>query len=492
MNDMSNLRRYAFLVLSALAMNGCVTARRAHDVPVPKVPGAWSRSAEPERQIDMDALSRWWTTFDDPVLTSLVERTVVGNFDLRTAVSRVRQARAQANAARADLFPSVAAGASMTASHTGSTGGLPQPSAVQRSYHAGVDLSWEPDFFGGTRSAIDAATATAEARGADLQDVLVTVVAEAAGQYIRIRSLQERVAVAEANQRLQDEAYEIAGFRLQAGLTTDLDVQLARSNVESTGALIASLQLDLAQAFHALATLLGQDPASLDQELTNTVRIPEAPLSVAVGVPADAVRRRFDVRSAERRLAAQAADVDATRAQLYPRFALTGSIGLESLKIASLFVPGASFWRATPSVNWRLFDRRQLQQNLLARTEGETQASIEYEATVLSALREVEDALVAYTQERVRRERLTNASEASQQAADLALQLYNSGLRDFRDVLDAQRSLLTLQDQLAFSRGSVSANLVQLYRALGGGWAALTALPNAPDALQTPADKAIQ
>jgi outer membrane protein TolC len=218
----------------------------------------------------------------------------------------------------------------------------------------------------------------------------------------------------------------------------------------------------------------------LNTELSSPAPIPAAPLEAALGVPADALRRRPDVRSAERQFAAQAAQVNVARADLYPSFRLAGSIGLESLSIAKLLVPGAGFWSANPSASTRLFDRRQLRENLVVQSEREEQAARSYETTVLRALQEVEDGLTALAQEQVRRGHLASAANAAQQAADLSLQLYNTGLRDFRDVLDAQRSLLTLQDSLTSSGATVSSDLVRLFKALGGGWNAAAMLPENP------------
>jgi NodT family efflux transporter outer membrane factor (OMF) lipoprotein len=431
-------------------------------------------------------LSRWWEGFGDEQLTALIRRAVEGNLDVRTAISRVREARATMRSARVSLQPSIDATASARGSGTrseaagGQTGGAGSQAGfggTTQSYSAGFDASWELDVFGGIRSAVDAATATADARDADLQDVLVSLSAEVALDYIDIRSLQRRIELTQTNVGLQQQTLELTQFRAQAGLATDLDVQQARSNVESTRAQIASLEGQLGRAIHAIAVLLGRAPADLTNELAPPGPIPEAPIAAAVGVPAETLRRRPDVRSAERQLSAQFAQVNAARADLYPSFRLAGSIGLESLSIARLFVPGAAFWSANPAASTRVFNRRQLRENLVVQGERQEQAARLYESRVLVALQEVEDALVSLAQEQTRREHLTAATDAAQQAADLSLQLYTAGLRDFRDVLDAQRSLLSLQDTLASSHATVSSELVRLYKALGGGWDAAAMLP---------------
>ena len=252
---------------------------------------------------------------------------------------------------------------------------------------------------------------------------------------------------------LQEETLDLTQLRQQAGLGTDLEVQQALANVETTRAQIASLEAQLERTVHALSVLVGQPPRAFAAELSAPGPIPVAPLTVAVGVPADVIRRRPDVRGAERQLAAQFAQVNVARADLYPTFRLAGSIGLESLSIAKVLLPGASFWSASPSVNTRLFNRAQLRENLAVQSERQTQAAVTYESRVLGALQDVEDSLTSLVQEDVRRGHLSAAANAAQQAADLSLQLYTAGLRDFRDVLDNQRSLVTLQDSLRDEHG---------------------------------------
>ncbi len=469
------MNRALVAVVLAAATWGCALARHPHVQATATVPSAWSRDVSTGKSsVDRDALADWWTTFDDPVLSRVVDEAISGNLDVRTAVSRVRQARAQVEVDRANLLPSVTVSGGATANRSAeeALGDLVIPATVQRSYDVTASASWEADVFGRLQSTVNSAVNSAGAQAASLQDVLVATVGDAATDYIKLRELQERIAIATANRATQQETLDIARFRVQAGLTTQLDVEQARSNLESTEASLASLRMQTSQQLHALAILLGVPPASLDEELEDSTGIPESPSTIAFGVPAETIRRRPDVRAAELRLAAQSWQVDATRGDLYPKFTLTGSIGLETLKIASLFLPGSSFWQVSPAVSWKAFDRRQIRQNIAIQGELETQSAIAYESTVLGALKDVEDALVAYAEESNRRAHLGDAVDAAQSAADLSLRQYNSGLHDFRDVLDAQRTLLSLQDQLASSRSSLSQDLVRLYRSVGGGWAA--------------------
>lgn len=472
MNDLRHVP-FASLTLVVVAFAGCAV-RQPYVAPVPAPPAAWSAPA-PAAASGPD-LATWWEAFGDPTLTSLVRRATAGNLDVRTALSRIREARASARSARAPLRPAVDASGSARVSGTGSdsrSGGVESGiGGTTQSYSLGLDASWELDLFGGIRSGVDAAEATADARAADLQDLLVSLAAEVALDYIDVRALQQRLAIAQSNVTLQQETLDLTRFRQQAGLGTDLEVQQALSNIASTRAQIATLEGQLAQTLHALSVLLGQPPSALNAELGAPGPVPTAPIAVAVGVPAETLRRRPDVRSAERLFAAEWARTNVARADLYPSFRLAGSIGLESLSLARLLVPGARAWSASPSVSTRLFNRQQLRENLAIQNERQAQAAVTYEARVLGALQDVEDSMTALASEQARRDQLAAAADAAQQAADLSLQLYTAGLRDFREVLDAQRSLLSLQDSLASSGAAVSTDLARLYKALGGGWSA--------------------
>lgn len=475
----SRLRAIAFLAVGVLTVTGCAARSVVPEVPQPAVPPAWTQGTDV--RTDDESLASWWNAFSDPVLTDLIARAVRSGTDVRTATSRIREARATVRSTRGGRRPSVDGTASGRVSQAGDTGVRQSgfdDGGVSQSYSLGLDASWELDLFGATRARLDAASVTQQARVEDLRDVLVSVSAEVALDYVDLRSSQQRLAIATSNLALQQEALELTRFRQQAGLGTEIEVQQALSNVESTRAQMASLEQQVTEGIHALSVLLAQPPGALIEELRDSRPIPMAPLAVAVGVPADAIRRRPDVRSAERQMAAQAYQVSAARADLYPTFRLAGSIGLEALSIGRLLLPGASAWSVSPSVSSRLFNREQLRQNVVIQSERRTQVALTYEARVLAALQEVEDSLTAFAQEQVRRDHLAAAAAAQQQAAELSLQLYMTGLRDFRDVLDAQRTLLTLQDSVASSTALVATDVVRLYKALGGGWQAEAMLPD--------------
>ncbi|BAU49195.1 RND transporter [Sulfurifustis variabilis] len=458
-----------------LALGGCVTVGPDYAPPATQAPEAWRAGAAAGASAaptDPATLARWWSVLQDPVLTRLIERAASGSLDLRQAQARVREARARRGIASADRFPTLAAAASASRVRGSEETGT---GATTELYAAAFDARWELDLFGSKRRALESATAGLEASVADAQDVYVSLLAEVALNYVEVRSFQTRLAIAEANLGTQTETYDITRWRAQAGLTTELDVQRARFNLEQTRAEIPSLRSGLEQAKNRLAVLLGERPGALAPELDAPAAIPVVPAEVAVGVPADVLRRRPDVRAAERRLAAQTAEVGVAAAARYPGFALLGSIGLEALTGSRLFTSAARTSTAAANASWTVFDAGRLRRNVEVQGALAEQALIGYEAAVLTALNDVENALVAFGEEQARRAALVDATRAAELAANLATQQYNAGLIDFQVVLDAQRSLLSLQDRLAASEGEVSSNLIRLYKALGGGWTPLAA-----------------
>lgn len=463
-------------------LHGCTTVGPNYQPPEPIVPAAWRRDAVATPAAvapaaAAPALSQWWTIFHDPLLTELVARAQAENRDVRQAEARLRQARAQRGLAAADRQPTLAAGASAGRNHSHSeTGGGVSSSLFTNTF----DASWEADLFGGRQRAVEAASATMEAAAAQLADVQVSLVAEVALNYVSWRSYQQRLSLTEANLATQTATYDLTRWRQQAELVTQLDVDQARMSLEQTRAALPALRTGLTQADHQLAILLGQTPGSLSAPLAAPQPVPMAADAIAIGVPADALRRRPDVRSAERQLAAQTAQIGVAAAARYPDFTLSGSIGLEALTPGGLYTAGTRTAQAALRAGWTLFDGGRVRQKVAIQTALQEEALGAYEAAVLTALREVEDALTAYANERTRRQALLEAATAGQSACALARERYASGLADFQAVLSSQQSLLTVQDALASSDATVTSDLIRLYKALGGGWENATPSANTP------------
>jgi multidrug efflux system outer membrane protein len=424
-----------------------------------------------------ETLAEWWTTFNDAKLTHLIERAVKANLDLKKARAQVREARARRGIAEAGFLPSLNGSGSATWTHTTGNGNASVTGATgSQLYSASLDASWELDIFGGVRRSVEAAQGDLQASDENLRNVLVSLLSEVALNYFDVRTYQDRLNVAESNLQSQTETLELTQWRYQAGLTDELAVQQARYNVENTHSQIPVLRTGLDAAMNRIAVLLGNQPGAVHAELDQAEPVPEPPLQVAVGIPADLLRRRPDVRQAERELAAQTARIGVATADLYPKLTLGGSIGLEAFSLTNLS-SGAMSLSGGPSITWAIFKGGAIRQNIELQSALQEEALVHYESVILSALEEVENALRAYVETQERKKSLSDATQAAQKAAELAQQKYQAGLTDFTSVLDAQRSLLSLQEQLTISNGNVSANLVRVYKALGGGWTSLSGSP---------------
>jgi len=453
----------------ALVAAGCKAVGPDYVPPALTLPPAWGAAAVPPASTnDAAALSQWWTVFNDPVLSEFVERAQHNNLNVRQAEARLRQARAERSLARAERLPTVDANASASRSRSSEKAGSGRTTS---GYNAGFDASWEADLFGAKRRADESAEASLEAAREDLRDVLVSLVSEVALNYVSCRAYQIRLDITETNLAAQTETYAITRWRQQANLVTQLDVDQARVSLEQTRAGIPALKTGRDEAVHELATLLGEAPAALQPLLTRGLpSVPVAEKELAVGVPADVVRRRPDVRKAERELAAQTAEIGRAEAARYPDLTLSGTVGLEALKKGDLFAWGARTASGALTAGWTLFDGGQIRQKVAVQTAMQEEKLGAYEASVLTALKEVENALVAYANEQDRRRALRDAEEAGRSAFKLARDKYASGLVDFQTVLSTQQSLLTVQDTLASSEAEVTSDLIRLYKALGGGW----------------------
>ena len=459
---------FGFLgVTSAVALlAGCASLVLPDSrLPQTPVPSAWSVQP-PSGSVGLaqpvTPLAQWWQRFNDPQLTQLVTQTLQSNTSLRSAQASLQQARAQVDVQSAGLLPSVGTSASAQRSRASNNTGS--------SFQAGFDASWEPDVFGRLRSGVSASAADAQAAEASLADVQVSLAAETAVNYIELRGLQQRLAIARSNLASQQETLQITQWRLQAGLTTSLVSEQARAAAEQTAAQIPVLESSLAQSRHSLAVLTGQPPAALNARLEATAMVPLPPDDLAWDIPAQTLRQRPDVRAAEHRVAAAAARVAQADAARYPDFSLSGTLGLRALTVGALTAGNAVTSSLAAGVTAALFDGGAARAQVRSQEAALEQVRVAYEATVLAALKDVEDALVALQGNRERLQRLQAAADAAANAALMAQQRYASGLIDFATVLETQRTQLSAQDSVATTVASVAADHVRLYKALGGGW----------------------
>ena len=474
------------VLLAALSLLAACTVGPDYEPPdlTTTVPDQWHTAVETEMTADTTDLELWWLTFNDPLLTDLIRRAEFGNLDLQAAVGRVAEARAIRGIANGRYWPDIILGGAYSyqklsenglqgaqAGQPGDPGGTELLKEPFESWSAGLSMSWEIDLFGRIRRTVEASDAQLQASVEDYRDVLVTLYAEVGGAYVDARTFQTRLDFAEQNVESQRNSLELTRDRFNAGLTSALDVAQAEQNLAQTESTIPSLEIGLEAGLNRLAVLLGEAPGTLHEELQAYSGLPEPDDKVAYGIPADLLRRRPDIRQSERLLASQTARIGIATADLYPTLSLGGSIGLEALDFENLAEGSSLFWSLVPQISWPIFTGGKIQNRIRAEEARTQQALAAYEQTVLHALEEVQNSLVAYGQEKQRKDRLLEAVRASQRAVDLVQTQYVSGLTNFQNFLDAQRSLFRQQDELAESAGQVVNNLITLNRSLGGGWA---------------------
>lgn len=474
-----------FFVFGWLA--GCTVGPDYHP-PKTDVPAQWV-SPPPAGETNVSAAeAAWWKSFHDPELDSLIVRAAQSNLNVRAAVARVREARAASRVVHADFGPTLDASGGYARERYSANGFPPFPPGIPLDanvYQVGFDAAWEIDVFGGTRRAVQAARAEVAAAEFGRREVLISILAEVARNYVEARAFQRRLAVVASNLYAQEQVVGLTQELFRKGLTGELDVKQATALLATTQAQVPALDTGFRNAVYDLGLLLGQPPGAVLDELTQAAPIPVAPPAVPVGLPSDLVQRRPDVRQAERELAAATARVGVAASDLYPKFSLTGSAGLQSISAGDWITAGSRFWTAGPTVQWRLFDTGRIRAAVRVQNARVEQALAAYEQSMLAAFTDVETALTAYAREQIRRQSLAQAAQASEEAVTLASDLYQNGLADYLRVLEAQRSLYSSQDALAQSDRAVSADLIALYKALGGGWEK-NALP--PVAARPPLD----
>jgi len=466
---MPALRSPVVFALAAL-LAGCSVGPNYH-APQTPVPAAFSNGA----QTNMSAAGvevRWWRGFNDPKLDELVGIALTNNHDLRIATANLRQARALRGLRVADFGPVINGDGGYTKATASQAAdfGFPRDVRELQLFDAGFDATWELDIFGRTRRALEAGTADLQAAAANRRDVRVSLISEVARNYFELRGTQHELDVARRNAENQRQTLEITRARLEGGRGTDLDVSRARAQLNSTLAIIPPMEASVSHAMHRLGVLCGRQPTALVAELKTPAPMPDMPALVAIGSPRDLLRRRPDIRVAERNLAATTARIGVETSSLFPRVTFNGRLGFEASHLASLTKSGSDTYSFGPQITWEALDIGHVRNRIKAAGAQAEAALAIYEKTVLTALEETENALVDFGREEARRRFLQESVEASDNAAKLARQLYENGATDFLAELDAERTALEAQDQLARSETSTATFLVAVYKALGGGW----------------------
>ena len=458
----------AALGLFLPAMSGCMVGPD-YSRPHMTVPADWASSADsPTLQSTAPSGGRpdlilWWRQFNDPLLTALVEEAVRVNLDLKIAEARLRQARASRDVTFGGLWPAVNASAGYQRKHTA---GAANDKDI---FQAGLDAAWELDLFGGRRRGLEAADAGTEAAGENIRDVQVSLVAEVALNYIQLRGYQQQILVARKNLDAQRKGADIARKLFGAGFDTALDVASADAAVATTEAQIPVYETGARQAIHALSVLLARPPADLLKQLSSPSSLPRVPSAVPAGLPSDLLRQRPDIREAEAQLHAATAQVGVATADFFPSFSLTGSLNWNSNLLRTWWNEASRSFGAGPSVTWPIFQGGAIAANVRLQKALRDQAYIAYRKTVLSAFQDVENALIAFAKEQQHQRDLNEAVTANRKLVDLSLALYSEGQNNFLTVITAQQSLYSAENALVQSNGSLAADLIALYKALGGG-----------------------
>jgi NodT family efflux transporter outer membrane factor (OMF) lipoprotein len=464
-------KKLILMFLSAISTVGCFAVGPDYVKPQYDMPDKWNSSLNTELNVgkkDKQYLIEWWKSLDDPILTELISRAIAGNLDLKNAIARIRETRASWGLSKADQIPSVNTSAGFTSSKSYNDNA---PDSRTKSYSIGIDASWEIDLFGGLRRATEASKANYEAMKENYNYVLISLISEVALNYIEVRTNQMQLSLAEDNLKIQSEIYDITKFKFSSGLSNYLDIKRANNNLEDTRANLSSIRQNIDTALNHIAVLLGTNPGSLHEQLSRTVMpIPKASMNIDVGLPIDILRRRPDIRIAERNLAAQTALIGVAKSDWYPKFSLLGSFGIESISFSDLFKKDSMSDSFGPRITWKILNFQSIRNNIEVQNAKQEQTLLQYETTILNALEEVENAFTAYAQEQFRRQSIVESCNNAKEIYDLTLLQFNSGLIEYQVVLDSQKTLFSYQTQLGQSDGNLALCFIKIYKALGGGW----------------------
>ncbi|MBI5521549.1 MAG: efflux transporter outer membrane subunit [Desulfarculus sp.] len=470
------------LALPVWLLAGCLKVGPDFSRPDSALTQAWLEAQDTRILAGQPLTKQWWKVFGDPRLESLVLEAYEQNLDLRTAGLRVLEARAQLAVAVGSLYPQTqqisASNAYSVPSQRGATAAQPGMRGGATSFwqdSAGLNLAWELDFWGKYRRGVEGYQAALESQIADYDNALVSLTAQVATSYVTLRTAQRRLAIARGNVAVQREGLKIAEARHRHGATSELDVQQALNVLHSTQATIPDLEKSVRQAGHALSLYLGRPPMAWRELEENAGAIPNAPPQVATGIPADLLRRRPDIRKAERDAAAQCARVGVAKADLYPSFSLSGNLGLQASNVGAYGLADIASSQAftagfSPTLTWNIFNYGQIVNKMRVQDAKLQQALTDYQGKVLSALKDVEDALVSFLRAQDQSVFLGEAAKSARQAVDLSYTQYREGQTYYTTVLVAQQNLLTAEDNLASAQGAIALNLITLFKGLGGGW----------------------
>jgi len=417
-------------------------------------------------------LAAWWKQFGDTQLDSLVEKALLGNLDLQLAQARVKEARAARGIVVADWFPAVGVGGTYSRSRNSNNIGLigANPTGGADLYTAGFDASWEIDFWGKTARGVEAADAIIAQSIENRRDVMISLLAEVASNYVTLRGQQERLSVTERAVKAQEDSLKLTESRFRAGLVGELDVSQAKAQLENRTAQLFPIKTEIERAINRLGVLLGKPPRAFAEELSPRKKLPVPPAVVNVGIPSELLKRRPDIRAAERALASQTARIGVATADLYPSFSITAALGLQSNQFGSFWNASSRYWNIVPGVSWPVLDWGKIRSNIQVADARAEQAMIVYEQVVLTSFENVESSLLQMVSEQQRYGALTRSVEASARAVQLAEDLYQTGNVDFRTVLDNQLILFTAEDNAVISQTFTLTSMIGLYKSLGGGW----------------------
>jgi len=471
------MQKYFLITASIIAtmfVSGCVVGPD-YEAGKIKTGDVWHQKLVEGLTIGDDSAVGWWEMLDDEILNGLIADAKVNNHNLEVAYWRVRQARASRDFTTGKYYPEIDALGSYTRARKSDNATAPPPAGRKSNdpfnlHSAGFDAVWEIDIWGQNRRAVESAQASLEAQIESYHDVLISLYAEVARNYVQMRTAQTRLTYAYENIRAQKGSLELTKSRYKAELTTELDVEQATLNLANTESQVPVLLSEEKTSINRICVLLGKGPGQLYEKLSAAGPIPALPSEINMTLPADILRQRPDIRKAERALASQNAKIGVAEAELYPTFTLNGNIGLSALDFSDMGRLSSNTYGFGPSIKWNVFDGDRIKNSIRIEEAKTKQSYFEYENTVLLALEEVENSMTDYVQEIERRRLLEKSAQSGRRSAKMVQSLYKSGLTDFQNVLDMQRTLSQLEDQLAQSQGTVIENLIRIYKAIGGGW----------------------